>query len=131
MRELLDQECAAVAGGNQLAGAEAPDPSADLAACEEAVTSTAIVAGAGIGAAVGSVAGGVGAGAGAIAGGSAGHLVATVVAPPLCRNAYRNRFGSGDGGGSPAAATGQIVHQFGEVTPYGRHQLMVAPQEEI
>lgn len=131
MRVLLDQECAAVAGGNPFADAEAPDPSADLAACEERVTSTAIVAGAYVGAAVGAGAGGVGAGPGAIAGGSAGHLVATVAAPPMCRRAYRNRYGSGDGGGSPAAATGRIVHQFGEVTPYGREQLLVAPMEEV
>lgn len=131
MRVLLDQECAAVAGGNPLADAEAPDPSSDLAACEEAVTNTAIAAGATAGAILGSGAGGVGAGAGALMGGSAGHLVATVAAPPYCRYAYRNRFGSGDGGGSPAAATGRIVHQFGEVTPYERHQLLVPPMEEV
>ena len=133
MRVLLDQECAAVAGGNAFADAEAPDPSSDLAACEEAVTTTAVVAGAYVGGTLGSAAGGMGAVPGAIAGGSAGHLVATVAAPPYCRYAYRNRFndGRGGGGGSPAAATGRIVHQYGEVLPYGKEQLLVAPMDEV
>ena len=133
MRVLFDQECAAVAGGNSFAGAEAPDPSSDLAACEEAVTSTAIAAGAYVGGTLGSAAGGMGVVPGAVLGGGAGQLVAQVAAPPYCRYAYRNRFndGRGEGGGSPAAATGRIVHQFGEVTPYGKHQLLVPPMEEV
>lgn len=134
MRVLLDQECAAVAGGNPFAGAEdLSDAGREsfTSGCEEAVTNTAIAAGATAGAIVGSGAGGMGAVPGAIAGGSAGHLVATVVAPPYCRYAYNNRYGSGGGGGSSAAATGKIVHQFGEVTPYGKHQLLVPPMEEL
>ena len=71
MRVLLDQECAAVAGGHE-------------SQCEKGVTSAAIVIGAGVGAIVGSGAGGVGAIPGAIAGGSAGALVAEVVGPILC-----------------------------------------------
>ena len=103
MRALLDQECAAVAGGNPFADADdLSDASREsfTSACEEAVTNTTIAAGATAGAIVGSSAGGMGAVPGAIAGASAGHLVGTVVAPPVCRHAYRNRYGSGDEGGS-------------------------------
>lgn len=130
MRVLLDQECAAVAGGNPFADAQAPDPSSELAACEDAVTGTAIAAGAVAGGIVGSAGGGMGVIPGAVLGGSAGQLVAEVAAPPVCRYAYRNRFKGGDGGGSAAAWRGTIIHQFGETTPYERHQLLVAPMEE-
>lgn len=106
MRLLLEQECAAVAGGNAFADAtDLSDASREsfTSACEEAVTNTAIAAGATAGAIAGSAAGGVGAIPGAIMGGGAGHLVGTVVAPPYCRHAYRNQYGSGDGGGSRSA----------------------------
>ena len=102
MRVLLDQECAAVAGGNPFAdAADLSDASREsfLSSCEEAVTTACVTGGAFIGSAVGSGLPGLGTVGGAIAGGSAGQLVATVVAPPLCRDAYDNRFGSGSGGG--------------------------------
>ena len=134
MRVLLDQECAAVAGGNPFAdAADLSDASREsfTSSCEEAVTNTCIGAGAYAGAVVGSATPALGTVGGAIAGGSAGQIVATVVAPPYCRYAYNNRYGSGGGGGSPAAATGRIVHQYGEVLPYGKEQLLVAPMEEV
>ena len=130
MRVLLDQECAAVAGGNPFADAEPPDSSSDLAACEEAVTTTAIVGGAVVGGAIGSSAGGMGVVPGAIVGGSAGQLVAQVAAPPYCRYTYRNRFEGGGGGGSAAAWRGTIIHQFGETNSYAAHQLIVVPVDE-
>ena len=103
MRVLLDQECAAVAGGNAFAGAEGPDPGSDLDACEEAVTATSIAAGAYVGGTLGSAAGGMGVVPGAVLGGGAGQLVAEVAAPPYCRYAYRNRFNDGRGGGGESS----------------------------
>lgn len=104
MRVLLDQECAAVAGGNPFEGAEdLSDAGREsfTSSCEEAVTNTCIGAGVYAGAVVGSATPGLGTVGGAIAGGSAGQIVATVVAPPYCRYAYKNRFGDGgDKGGS-------------------------------
>ena len=73
MRVLLDTECAAIGGGHE-------------SACEQAVTSAAIIMGAGVGAIIGTGAGGAGAVPGAIVGGSAGALVAEVVGPIICAN---------------------------------------------
>ena len=64
MRVLLDQECAAVAGGHQ-------------SACERNVTIAAVATGALIGAAAGGAVGAVG-------GAGTGSLIAQIVAPPLC-----------------------------------------------
>lgn len=72
MRVLLDQECAAVAGGSQ-------------AECERNVELAGIATGAVIGGVAGGAAGGVGAVPGALAGAGVGSLVAQVAGPPLCR----------------------------------------------
>lgn len=72
MRVLLNQECAAVAGGNQ-------------SECERNVELAGIATGAVVGGVAGGLAGGVGAVPGALAGAGAGSLVAQVVGPPLCR----------------------------------------------
>lgn len=72
MRVLLDQECAAVAGGSQ-------------AECERNVELAGIATGAVIGGVAGGMAFGVGAVPGALAGAGVGSLVAQVAGPPLCR----------------------------------------------
>lgn len=72
MRVLLDQECAAVAGGSQ-------------AECERNVELAGIATGAVVGGVAGGMAGGIGAVPGTLAGAGVGSLVAQVVGPPLCR----------------------------------------------
>lgn len=72
MRVLLDQECAAVAGGSQ-------------AECERNVELAGIATGAVIGGVAGGMAFGVGAVPGTLAGAGVGSLVAQVAGPPLCR----------------------------------------------
>ena len=76
MRLLLEQECAAVAGGD------------DVEACVRTTTLVAIGFGAAVGGVVGAAAGGAGAGPGAVGGAGVGALVAEVVAEPLCEWAY-------------------------------------------
>ncbi|MCY4165909.1 MAG: hypothetical protein OXF03_07160 [Gammaproteobacteria bacterium] len=71
MRVLINQESAAVAGGDQ-------------SECERCVTVTGAVTGGVIGAAAGSMAGGVGAGAGALSGAGVGALVGDLVGPTVC-----------------------------------------------
>lgn len=131
MRVLLDQECAAVAGGNPFEGAEdLSDAGREsfLSSCEEAVTGACVTGGAFIGSAVGSGVPGVGTVGGAIAGASAGQLVATVVAPPVCRNAYKNRYGEGDGGGGSTVLVNSEENTSltgGPPVPYPPWQLLV------
>lgn len=72
MRVLLDDECAAVAGGHE-------------SQCVKNVTTAAIATGIVVGAAAGGAAGGVGGLAGAVAGAGVGSLMAQIVAGPLCR----------------------------------------------
>ena len=76
MRVLLDQECAAIAGGHE-------------SACEEAITGVIATAGGVVGAIVGTGAGGVGAVPGAIGGFTAGAAVGQVVDGPYCRVAEK------------------------------------------
>ena len=77
MRLLLEQECAAVAGGD-----------GDVEACVRTTTLASIGFGAVLGAAAGSAVGGAGAAPGAIGGAGVGALVAEVVAEPLCEWAH-------------------------------------------
>lgn len=83
MRLLLDQECAAVAGGHE-------------SECERNVTVAAITTGAILGAASGGA-------IGALAGAGTGSLIAQVVAPSLCNWAEKqeseDQESDGDKGG--------------------------------
>ena len=71
MRVLINQECAAVAGGGQ-------------SECERDVTVAGAITGGVIGAAAGSMAGGVGAAPGALGGAGVGALVGDLVGPTVC-----------------------------------------------
>ncbi len=71
MRVLINQECAAVAGGGQ-------------SECERNVELAGMATGAVVGAAAGAAAGGIGAAGGAIAGAGVGSLVANTVGPIFC-----------------------------------------------
>ncbi len=71
MRVLINQECAAVAGGDQ-------------SECERNVMWAGAITGGVIGAVAGGMAGGVGAAPGALAGAGTGGLIADLVGPGLC-----------------------------------------------
>lgn len=88
MRVLLDQECAAVAGGHE-------------SVCEEAITGICAAAGAVVGGIVGTGAGGVGLGPGAVGGFTAGAAIGEVVNGPICRWAEsQKKSGGGRAGGN-------------------------------
>lgn len=91
MRVLLDQECAAVAGGSQ-------------AECERNVELAGIATGAVIGGVAGGMAFGIGAVPGTLAGAGVGSLVAQVVGPPLCRWSENQESEDEDSGAEEGAS---------------------------
>ena len=97
MKVLLDQECAAVAGGHE-------------SACERNVTIAAIATGALIGGAAGGALGAVG-------GAGTGSLIAQVVAPPLCRWAADQESESEDSDVEVGSASGNPFRAPSVVTP--------------
>lgn len=101
MRVLLDQECAAVAGGSQ-------------SECERNVELAGIATGAVIGGVAGSMAFGVGAVPGTLAGAGVGSLVAQVAGPPLCRWAANQESESEDSNVEEGSASGNPFRPTGQ-----------------